>query len=68
MFSLASLFDRVMADEDVPEPWGVLGSHVPDLHPWRLLGTERRPALGVSQWDKELPFQLIAVVTDVDPP
>ncbi|MET9383215.1 hypothetical protein ABZY09_19615 [Streptomyces sp. NPDC002928] len=68
MFSLASVLDRVMDDEDIPEPWASLSGHVPDLHLWRTPGAERWLALGVSQWDKELPFQLLAVVTDVDPP
>ncbi|MFD7876273.1 hypothetical protein ACFV5G_19570 [Streptomyces sp. NPDC059766] len=67
-FSLASVFDRVVTGEEIPEPWALLASHVPDLHLWRPPGTERWLALGVSQWDKELPYQLIAVVTDVDPP
>ncbi|MGW6021158.1 hypothetical protein [Streptomyces sp. NPDC055099] len=53
-------------DEDIPEPWGSLSSSVPDLHLWRVDG--RWIALGVSQWDKELPFQLVAVVTEIDPP
>ncbi|MGW0908971.1 hypothetical protein [Streptomyces sp. NPDC002853] len=52
--------------EDIPEPWGSLSSSVPDLHLWRVDG--RWIALGVSQWDKELPFQLLAVVTEIDPP
>lgn len=72
LFSLASLFERTLsggedgAGEDIPEPWGSLSSSVPDLHLWRVDG--RWVALGVSQWDKELPFQLIAVVTEIDPP
>ncbi|UQT60014.1 hypothetical protein M4V62_35920 [Streptomyces durmitorensis] len=82
MFSLASLFERTLSDgddegdsdseskegagEDIPEPWGSLSSSVPDLHLWRVDG--RWIALGVSQWDKELPFQLLAVVTEIDPP
>ncbi|MEV6755350.1 hypothetical protein [Streptomyces sp. NPDC051214] len=52
--------------EDIPEPWGSLSSSVPDLHLWRAGG--RWIALGVSQWDKELPFQLLAVITEIDPP
>ncbi|MFG2503159.1 hypothetical protein ACGFSB_33740 [Streptomyces sp. NPDC048441] len=84
IFSLASLFERTLsgsegddndgddnegddgAGEDIPEPWGSLSSSVPDLHLWRVDG--RWIALGVSQWDKELPFQLLAVVTEIDPP
>lgn len=54
------------AGEDIPEPWGSLSCSVPDLHLWRVDG--RWIALGVSQWDKELPFQLLAVVTEIDPP
>jgi hypothetical protein len=79
IFSLHSLFERTLGDgedipepsevpepPEVPEPWGSLSSSVPDLHLWRIDG--RWIALGVSQWDKELPFQLLAVVTEIDPP
>ncbi|MFD8999672.1 hypothetical protein ACFV0T_01575 [Streptomyces sp. NPDC059582] len=66
--SLASVLDRTLGEEDIPEPWAALSGHVPDLHLWRPAGTERWLALGVSQWDKELSFQLLAVVTEVDPP
>ncbi|MER5258826.1 MULTISPECIES: hypothetical protein [unclassified Streptomyces] len=72
MFSLASVFERAQGDgyddvgEEIPEPWSSLSSSVPDLHLWRVDG--RWIALGVSQWDKELPFQLLAVVTEIDPP
>lgn len=66
MFSLWSVFQRGMDGEDLPEPWGTLSSHVPDLHLWRVDG--RWIALGVSQWDTELPFQLLAVMTETDPP
>ncbi|KUL54206.1 hypothetical protein [Streptomyces sp. NRRL S-1521] len=74
-FSLASLFDRMTAagfaddaaeDEVTPEPWAQLASSVPDLHLWHVEG--RWIALGVAQWDKELPFQLLAVVTEIPPP
>ncbi|MEU6990448.1 hypothetical protein ABZ953_07265 [Streptomyces sp. NPDC046465] len=83
-FSLASLFERatgavhavhavqreageeVHESEEIPEPWAQLSSAVPDLHLWRADG--RWIALGVAQWDKELPFQLLAVVTETDPP
>ncbi|MEU7581201.1 hypothetical protein AB0B50_26775 [Streptomyces sp. NPDC041068] len=80
-FSLSSLFDRLMdaeGSEDsednedseesdaIPEPWAQLCSAVPDLHLWHVDG--RWIALGVAQWDKELPFQLLAVITEIDPP
>ncbi|MGQ4382455.1 hypothetical protein [Streptomyces sp. SAS_270] len=73
-FSLAGVFGRATEGEDIPEPWADLSSHVPDLHLWRTddhgqaRSHARWVALGVSQWDKELPFQLIAVVTEIDPP
>lgn len=66
MFSLWSVFRRSADGEDIPEPWDSLSSHVPDLHLWRVDGCWI--ALGVSQWDRELPFQLLAVVTEADPP
>ncbi|MCC9711961.1 hypothetical protein E4N62_46225 [Streptomyces sp. MNU76] len=66
VFSLWSVLDRSMEGEDIPEPWAVLSSHVPDLHLWQVDG--RWVALGVSQWDKELPFQLVALITETDPP
>ncbi|MEU9980751.1 hypothetical protein [Streptomyces sp. NPDC050856] len=66
VFSLWSLLERGLAGEPLPEPWGTLSGSVPDVHLWRVDG--RWLALGVSQWDKELPFQLLAVVTETDPP
>ncbi|AKN75435.1 hypothetical protein QR97_20025 [Streptomyces sp. PBH53] len=67
-FSLYSVLDRTMAGEDVAEPWAGLSGHVPDVQLWRVPQAERWVALGVSQWDKELPFQLLGIVTDADPP
>ncbi|MEU7565260.1 hypothetical protein [Streptomyces fradiae] len=66
VFSLWSVFERGAGGEELPEPWGTLSAHVPDVHLWRADG--RWTALGVSQWDRELPFQLLAVVTETDPP
>ncbi|MFI5686959.1 hypothetical protein [Streptomyces sp. NPDC051636] len=68
MFSLAGILDRVLQGEAIPEPWSTLSGHVPDLHLWQPPGVGRYVALGISQWDKELPFQLLALVTDIDPP
>lgn len=67
-FPLWSIQERAMGGEDIPEPWGSLSSHVQDVHSWRYEETGRWVVLGVSQWDKELPFQLLAVVTEIDPP
>lgn len=68
LVSLASTLERSMDGEDISEPWASLSAHVPDLHLWQLPGTPRWIALGVSQWDAELPFQLLLVVTETDPP
>ncbi|MEU6671859.1 hypothetical protein [Streptomyces sp. NPDC046727] len=66
--SLYSVFDRTMAGEDIAEPWAGLSNHVPDVQLWRLPESGRWLALAVSQWDKELPFQLLGIVTETDPP
>ncbi|MEU1196195.1 hypothetical protein ABZ446_08240 [Streptomyces sp. NPDC005813] len=66
--SLRSVFGRTASGEDIPEPWRDLSSHVPDVHLWKAAHHDRWVALGVSHWDKELPFQLLAVITDIDPP
>ncbi|MGW1883841.1 hypothetical protein [Streptomyces sp. NPDC001970] len=67
VFSLASVFAGSFdGGEEIPEPWGTLSNSVPDVHLWRVDG--RWVVLGLSQWDTELPFQLLAVVTDTDPP
>jgi hypothetical protein len=68
VISLAGTFERAADDEDIPEPWAWLSSHVPDVQLWKPPDEDRWIALGVSQWDKELPFQLLAVVTETDPP
>ncbi|MFF4395316.1 hypothetical protein [Streptomyces sp. NPDC001480] len=67
-FSLFSVFRRSMEGEAVDEPWATLSSHVPDMLLWKSPESGRWVALGVSQWDKELPFQLLGLVTDIDPP
>ncbi|MCX5281883.1 hypothetical protein [Streptomyces sp. NBC_00198] len=66
--SLASVLERSTSGEDIPEPWGDLSSRVPDLHLWRPDGCERWIALGIGRWGRELPFQLLALVTVTDPP
>ncbi|MEU2235643.1 hypothetical protein [Streptomyces vietnamensis] len=64
--SLWPVLERVNDGEEIPEPWSTLSCHAPHLWLWRVDG--RWTGLGISQWDKELPFQLLAVVTEVDPP
>ncbi|MFJ8133137.1 hypothetical protein [Streptomyces hydrogenans] len=64
--SLWSLLDRGMAGEELPELWADLGGHVPDLMLWWV--DARSIGLGIARWGEEPPFQLLAVVTGVDPP
>ncbi|MFI2454627.1 hypothetical protein [Streptomyces sp. NPDC019539] len=66
VFSLSSVLARSVEEEPIPEPWGLLSASVPDVHVWHVEG--QWVVLGVSQWDTELPYQLLAVVTEVDPP
>ncbi|MER5886548.1 hypothetical protein ABT160_22215 [Streptomyces sp. NPDC001941] len=66
LVSLYSTLTRSLDGEEIPEPWAVLCCHVVDLQLWRVEG--RWIAVGVSQWDRELPFRLLAVITEVDPP
>ena len=63
---LGPVLERSMEGESIPEPWSTLSCHTPNLRLWRADGLWI--GLGVSQWDKELPFQLLAVLTTADPP
>ncbi|MEV5799960.1 hypothetical protein [Streptomyces collinus] len=66
--SLRGALVRTMEGEDVGEPWAGLSEHVPDLHLWAAADSGRWVALGVSHGGRELPLQLLGVVTDTDPP
>jgi hypothetical protein len=55
-----------MDGEDIDEPWRSLSNHVPDVHLWTC-ESGRWIGLAISQWDAELPLQLLAIATDVDP-
>ncbi|MGW4277096.1 hypothetical protein ACWEGQ_33220 [Streptomyces seoulensis] len=66
-FSLYGVLLR-SAEEEAPQPWGPLSGQVPDVQLWRSPEAGRWIVLGVGQQGRELPFQLLAVVTDVDPP
>ncbi|MET7617159.1 hypothetical protein [Streptomyces sp. NPDC005408] len=59
LFSLASTQLRADGDEDVPDPWRRLSEQMGWLHLWRI--EDLWIALGLSE------FQLLAVVTDIDP-
>ncbi|MFI9246333.1 hypothetical protein ACIGXF_28060 [Streptomyces sp. NPDC053086] len=67
-FSLRSALARAMEGEALGEPWAELSEHVPDVHLWRAPGPDRWVALGVSHGAEELPFRLLGIVTEADPP
>lgn len=60
------VLERSLAGESLPEPWSTLANHTAEVRLWSDGG--RWIALGISQWDKELPLQLLALVTAVHPP
>ncbi|MFD9906974.1 hypothetical protein [Streptomyces sp. NPDC059063] len=67
VFSLAGVLARAVAGfEDIPEPWASVSETVPDVHLWRA--EEHWIALGVARWPERGALQLLAVVTEVDPP
>lgn len=45
-------------------PLDVLCGYLPEVHGWRV--ADRWIALGVGQWDGELPFQLVLAVAERD--
>jgi hypothetical protein len=67
-FSLRSVFERTTEGESMDEPWAGLSEHVPDVQLWQAPVSGRWVALGVSHGYKELPFQLLGIVTETDPP
>ncbi|GGV23186.1 hypothetical protein GCM10010260_74380 [Streptomyces filipinensis] len=67
-FSLRSVLVRTMEGEDIEEPWAELSEHVPDVHLWQAPVPDRWVCLGVSHGRQELPFQLLGIVTETDPP
>lgn len=60
LFSLASTQLRAARDEEVPDPWRRLSEQMRWLHLWRI--EDRWIGVGLSA------SQLLAVVTEIDPP
>jgi hypothetical protein len=60
LFNLATTALRADADEDMPEPWLRLSALLAHLHLWQI--DDRWVAVGVCE------AQLLAVVTEIDPP
>ncbi|WP_329031988.1 hypothetical protein OIE71_03360 [Streptomyces sp. NBC_01725] len=66
LVSLWSTRVRGGEGEEIPEPWRELSHGVGHVHLWRTGG--RWVAVGVSHQGEEHPFQLLAAVTETDPP
>ncbi|MET4927452.1 hypothetical protein P3L51_34680 [Streptomyces sp. PSRA5] len=64
--SLWSTRVRAAEGEEIPEPWRALSDGVGLAHLWRTGG--RWVAVGVSWQGDEHPLQLLAAVTEIDPP
>ncbi|MGX1883059.1 hypothetical protein [Streptomyces sp. NPDC055287] len=65
-FSLWSLLERSVAGEDIPAPWDELSARFDNLHIWRADG--RWIAVGLASADEGASYELLAVVTETDPP
>ncbi|MEV4993631.1 hypothetical protein [Streptomyces niveus] len=66
LFSLWSTRVRGAEGEEIPDPWRELSDGMAHAHLWRI--GDRWLAVGVSTQGEEHPFQLLATVTDIDPP
>lgn len=64
--SLWSTRVRGAEGEEIPEPWRALSDGVGLAHLWRI--GDRWVVVGVSSQGEEHPFQLLAAVTEIDPP
>ena len=67
--SLDGFFLRAqLGDEQIPEPWASLGSHIRTVDLWQPDDNGRWIALGVSQLAEDQEFRLLAIVTETAPP
>lgn len=66
VFSLWSVLERSIAGEDIPAPWEELSAEFDSLHIWRADG--RWVAVGLALEEDGPSYELIAVVTEIDPP
>ncbi|MCW2873851.1 hypothetical protein [Actinacidiphila oryziradicis] len=65
VLDLGGHLEQLVAGERVAPPLDALCGYVPELYLWRPDG--RWTAIGVGQGGEELPFQLVAAVSDGDP-
>ncbi|GGL87613.1 hypothetical protein GCM10010129_34310 [Streptomyces fumigatiscleroticus] len=56
------------AEEEIPEPWATLSVRARVAHLWEAEGTGRWVAVAVADRDGTDEVQLLAVVTETDPP
>ncbi|PZT70036.1 hypothetical protein DN402_29735 [Streptomyces sp. SW4] len=54
--------------EEIPEPWAGLGARARVAYLWQARGTGRWVAIAVADRDEEDEVELLAVVTQTDPP
>ncbi|MET7479845.1 hypothetical protein ABZT17_36555 [Streptomyces sp. NPDC005648] len=54
--------------EEIPEPWASLSARADTAHLWEIVGTGRWVAVAVADRDRTDEVQLVAVVTETDPP
>ncbi|MFJ8537929.1 hypothetical protein [Streptomyces sp. NPDC093591] len=54
--------------EEIPEPWASLSARARVAHVWEAEGTGRWVAVAVADRDEADDVQLLAVVTEIDPP
>jgi hypothetical protein len=61
---------RIRSDrgEEIPEPWATVSAFVDELDLWQAHDGTHWIALGVADRDQSDEVQLLAVVTDIDPP
>ncbi|MGY6019274.1 hypothetical protein [Streptomyces spinosirectus] len=55
-------------EEQIPEPWAALSARADVAYVFEAVGTGRWVAVAVADRDRADEIQLVAVVTEVDPP
>ncbi|MBT2488497.1 hypothetical protein J7E96_08165 [Streptomyces sp. ISL-96] len=66
VFSLWSVLERSILGEEIPAPWDELSAGFELLHIWRADG--RWVAVGLALENEGPSYELLAVVTEIDPP
>ncbi|MBT2400577.1 hypothetical protein [Streptomyces sp. ISL-100] len=66
VFSLWSVLERSISGEEIPAPWEELSAGFDSLHIWRADG--RWVAVGLALENEGASYELLAVITEVDPP